>query len=91
VKKVLKISAYIKRYKSLNLAKIEIGKGTKTTFGRFFAKNMYRIFIHGYTVINWPNSELNGAFVCMISFFGQSATIKLKHVPIHCCKVVGYC
>jgi len=38
MKKVLKISVYIKRYKSLNLAKSIIGKGTKTTFWMYLCK-----------------------------------------------------
>ena len=34
-----------------------------------------------FAVVNWPNSELYRAFfVCRICYFGQSATIKLKHV-----------
>ena len=33
-----------------------------------------------FAVIIWPNWELYGEFVCMICYFGQSATIKLTHV-----------
>jgi len=33
-----------------------------------------------FAVVNWPNSELCRAFVCMIRYFSQSVTIKLAHV-----------
>ena len=33
-----------------------------------------------FSVVNWPNEELYEAFVCIIRYFGQSATSKLMHV-----------
>ena len=33
-----------------------------------------------FAVVNWPNSEFYGAIVCIIRYFGKSATSQLANV-----------
>ena len=41
-------------------------------------------------VVNWPNSEFYGAFVCIMHFLDQSARYKLTESCFPCCGVLGY-